>query len=1790
MNRSNQMASQIGVLTMKQRAASSISLGLSLILLLGPFAAVASARESKAPSIGTRIVRLPATGKRLPGARTPQDAAAATGQTQTLLPDGRWLITGGMGPDGPLATMEINDPRTRQKSSLRDSLRTARAWHTATMLPDGNVFIFGGVNAKGAIIEQAEIFNPKSEEIQTVSSGLTPRSHHTATLLTDGRLLVAGGESNKGELAVKIEFWNFRTRTAGDSSAGLLTPRQGHTATLLANGSVLLWGGVNQEGTRLTEGEVYDPGAQTFSISAFPAGQDNPNAPYVEASLPNDGAKDVSLDAQLAIRFSKLLRVETVSAETVTLTGPQGNVSIKVVPAEKGMLAFVTPTEKLLPGAAYALSLSRSLDYDGRQLGSTALTFTTIDADKAESATDSNNLPDAESWVPDANNLRGNWRSNRPRSSWEDLPPLNAEPGVTALAGQALTLSGQPLANVNIQIDGNSASTDQTGRFLLSSIVAGHRVMRIDGRPASRPRRVYGTFKIGVEIKVGETNVLPFTLWMPKLDMAHAVTIASPTTREVVITNPQIPGLELHLPPGTVIRDMDGQTVTQVSLTPVPTDRPPFPLPPGVHVPVFFTAQPGGAQVIPPRARVIYPNFTKDPPGARITFWNYDPTDKGWYIYGQGTVTPDGRQVVPDPGVVVYEFTGIMIGSTGGPPGKGPAPGGHSKDGDPVDAGTGLFVYEKTDLVLPDTMPIVLKRTYRPGDNVSRAFGMGTSNDFEIFLWTQTFGTYQQLDLVLADGGRVHYVRTSGCIAGNNPCTSYTDAVFESTNTPTAFYKSKITFAGAGWELKLNDGTVFSFGDVAPLQSIRDRYGNKITIARDNVNSLGSPNGNIVKLTSTNGRWIQFTYDSANRVTKAKDNAGRTVNYTYDAGGRLWQVTDPNGGITTYTYDSSNQMLTIKDPRGIVYLTNEYDTSGRVSKQTQADGSTFLFAYTVDGNGKIVQTDTTNPRGNIHRTTFNASGYKLSETFALGKPEQQTITYVLQANTNLVLSVTDPLGRQATCAYDAAGNVTDVTYLAGTPQSVLRHYTYEPTFNRIASATDPLNHTVVYGYGANGNLTSVTDPLNNQTFLTYNTAGQTTSVTDPLSHTTQFTHNAGDLVAIRDPLNRSITRSIDAAGRLVGVTDSLGRNGRLDYDAFNQPLVITDPIGGLTASTYDRNGNMLTLTDASGSVTGYTFNSMDRLTTRTDPLQHSSSYQYDLAGNLSRVTDRKGQATNYAYDSLGRLKQITYADASTAIYTYDAGNRLRQVVDSLSGTINRDYDDLDRLTQQTTPQGTINYTYDAAGRRTSMTVLGQPTVAYSYDLANRLTGITQGGATVALGYDAAGRRTSLTLPNGLLTEYGYDEASQLTAITYKMGVNVLGNLTYAYDAVGQLTTVGGSYARTALPAALSSATYNLAHQQVTRGTQTLSYDSNGNLTTDGANTYYWNARNQLVAISGSVSASFQYDAFGKRTGKTVNGQSTGYLYDGVNVVQEQVAGTPTANLMTGGVDHVFTRTDAAGTKSFLPGGAGSTVALANGGGAVETEYTYDPFGNTTTTGTASSNSTQYTGRESDGTGLYYYRSRYYSPTLQRFISEDPIGLSGGPNLYAYAGNNPTTRIDPFGTDWAWTILCYSAHIAAGFGDTISFGATKFIRSFTPARKTIDTSSGAYGGGQVGGVVFLVVAGGAGAGAEAAESELVSVVHFTDEAGMAAISESGTVGTAEINAFVTLPSEVSGATTTEVESLLEIAPGKGNFSITFDTPSSNLMTPFNGPTTSGGVTQFQLVNPAPINPSGFVPTP
>jgi RHS repeat-associated protein len=119
------------------------------------------------------------------------------------------------------------------------------------------------------------------------------------------------------------------------------------------------------------------------------------------------------------------------------------------------------------------------------------------------------------------------------------------------------------------------------------------------------------------------------------------------------------------------------------------------------------------------------------------------------------------------------------------------------------------------------------------------------------------------------------------------------------------------------------------------------------------------------------------------------------------------------------------------------------------------------------------------------------------------------------------------------------------------------------------------------------------------------------------------------------------------------------------------------------------------------------------------------------------------------------------------------------------------------------------------------------------------------------------------------------------------------------------------------------------------------------------------------------------------------------------------------------VDEFLTRDEGSGTRGFLGDMLGSTLALVDESGVIQATYTYGPFGATTVTGSPGANTLSYTGREDDGTGLKYYRARYYHPGLQRFVSEDPIRFGGGDaNLYAYVGNAPLNYIDPSGLDIA----------------------------------------------------------------------------------------------------------------------------------------------------------------------------
>lgn len=204
----------------------------------------------------------------------------------------------------------------------------------------------------------------------------------------------------------------------------------------------------------------------------------------------------------------------------------------------------------------------------------------------------------------------------------------------------------------------------------------------------------------------------------------------------------------------------------------------------------------------------------------------------------------------------------------------------------------------------------------------------------------------------------------------------------------------------------------------------------------------------------------------------------------------------------------------------------------------------------------------------------------------------------------------------------------------------------------------------------------------------------------------------------------------------------------------------------------------------------------------------------------------------------------------------------------------------------------------------------------------------------------------------------------------------------------------------------------MAHYAVSQ-----TYDNNGNLTGDGTWTYLVDYANRLTSATKSgTSATYQYDAFGRREQKSVNGTVTKYLSDGAAVVEEyNGSGTRTARYAyLPGIDRPLYM-ERSGTRYYVHQDAqGSVIALTGTNGVVSERYTYSPYGESATT-SAAGNPYRYTGRELDAeTGLYYYRARYYSTALGRFLSPDPLGYRDSMGLYAYVANDPLNSSDPLG--------------------------------------------------------------------------------------------------------------------------------------------------------------------------------
>ena len=1053
---------------------------------------------------------------------------------------------------------------------------------------------------------------------------------------------------------------------------------------------------------------------------------------------------------------------------------------------------------------------------------------------------------------------------------------------------------------------------------------------------------------------------------------------------------------------------------------------------------------------------------------ATLTDWCGEGTDRAVRLPADGTyalvaASRRGRHagvvtlVLEDAGGAPEDDVTPAEDDDGGAPAPR-APTGGVLDGSdllPIDLTSGKPVFAHTDLVVDDVVPIEVTRTFepitrRPAFPIHRrGFGIGSS--WELDLELRLSPARQYADLVLPDGvAEIPFERVT-------PGADEESAVFRTQVQAASLPDAHISWNGNGWDLALEGGTtlVFAARTQAPLVAVRDERGNTLTIERGEP-TAGRP-GPITAIVSPSGRWVRFSHDDDRRIVEATDHLGTRITYRYDDEGLLAAVTSSDGGELGYRYDDRRRVVAVTGDDGVVLIANEYDDEGQVVEQTLDDGSAFRFSYTsgeetyeVEGADDVVieamaAAEVVDPAGTTRRVTFQ-SGYWMSDTLAAGSDNEQTVTVERDPDSGLVTSMTEPDGRRVDYRYDDAGNLVALALAAGDADDVLTRLAYESDSPRLASVTDPGGLRTSFGYDDAGNLVTETDPDGATTSYGYDDRGRVVAVTSPDGHTVTVDHELTHRLSVTDSSGHTSEIFHDAAGRMVAATDPGGHVTRYGYDADHRLSTITDPLGGATHFAYHHHGALTELRDATGNVTRYATDVDDDLVTvtRTDSARASSRLVYDDLGQLVEHVDRRGVRTTLDYDDAGQVVTVAYGvdedgePESTIGYAYDAVGRLVRVDDSAYGRIQLSYDGA-LLASEETPAGEVVYDHDSSGNLVSVVLPDGTRTRYEYDDAGRLTSVATGELTATMTHDELGRVAELRLPNGVVVYYGFDHQGLVDTIRYGTDHAALGSLAYRYDHSGRRVAAAGSFATTELPPTSEEATYDRNRLVGLNGAD-LVYDDAGNLVDDGTSTYTWDARGQLVAVEGPVSAEFGYDPFGRRTHATVDGVTSTYLYDGVNVAQRVHDGSISTYLAGPGRDQIFARTDGQRTDTYLTDALGSVVGLAGPDGALVATYGYEAFGRPTVGGDDGSNPFAFTGRELDGTGLYYHRNRYYHPGQGRFISEDPLEFEAGdPTLYAYVHNDPVNLVDPDGLQ-ALNPACgvamgeSMAHVSRSFAD------------------------------------------------------------------------------------------------------------------------------------------------------------
>ena len=882
--------------------------------------------------------------------------------------------------------------------------------------------------------------------------------------------------------------------------------------------------------------------------------------------------------------------------------------------------------------------------------------------------------------------------------------------------------------------------------------------------------------------------------------------------------------------------------------------------------------------------------------------------------------------------------------------------------------------------------------------------GSGLNRSIEV---TDPLGRKERIESRDAAPGISHTVPPSQ----NPAATTVIDGQSVGFQTATGWYDYRNTFYWSKKAMKMLEGVT----DPAT------RYQNaEVTHWLHTPDNNTSPFPEAIKRPLEN--WIFFNYPGQSGAVW-EGNSGKPskiARVIEDGSTQLWQRETNVYGKTTREVDPLGRETLLE------YAANDTDLV-EIRRKTDA-GYDILVEATW--NSAHLPLTVTGADGKTTSYSWNSRGQIVSMTNA----KNETTTWTYDAPTGRLLSIDPPLSGtsdQIILAYDSKGRVASRTAWGYTLQ-----YTYDD-MDRLTRVTYPDGTYEEWTYDKL-NLAEFKDRAGRSTLYEHNALRETIKVTDPLDRETRLEWcHCGALQKLWDA-NDNLTRwGYDIQGRLIEKEYADESLWTWTYGHARGLLSrITDARDQKTDFTYALDDRLITKTYedevvATPDVTWTWDNRYPRITQMEDP-SGVTEFSYRSTGQngagLVAGEDMPGpwSPVQYFYDELGRLVKEQFSPTDETIWVYDA---------------------LGRTASTTSPDSSVQYFYSGTTGLLQQKDYGNGGVAL-YDYANatgdyRLKNLEVDLPSgfyklVDIQYDAVGNITSYEQHSNqtaggrqhVAATFTYDDVGQLT------GANLAdlmppsfwqsvyrGSFSWAYDPVGNRTD-------STLDQDSVTASFNVLNQVVeleeNGQTVSLTYDANGNLESDGEHFYLWDVENRLVGIQYGVDSGerteFSYDGLGRRVGiREYHGNvllterrfqwsgsklaksiyQTGIGYPAHYYEEFQAGTTPGTSPTDDGYLIKDNLGSVWGTSDSVGSGNGNAAAYDPWGNSVDTGYDRPDFG--------------YTGHfahRRSGLVLAFYRA--YQPKLGRWLSRDPIGEAGGPNLYGYCLNDPVNLWDPWG--------------------------------------------------------------------------------------------------------------------------------------------------------------------------------